>query len=401
MLIAACFFVYMSSICIKLVYSSEIVEIIDKFQESKARVGLGLTAYYLTYAATQLILAPFVKKINMGKLMVWTLTLSAILYGIIPFTTALYQLWIILALNGVLQSSVWGGCMYFFGKFLPAQMNGPACSIMSIGYIGGTVVSYVIAPIFIANGIWQYAFLLFAALMFVAVVVFIFVERKVENVLGKPQTTESNVQNAVSGANEQQGSKHLVFTIVTLLSVAALVVYGVYFVISSWFPVYLNNVFSVSATSATLVTVILYVASFICDNLGIILCNQWRIRFSNISRVFITTAVTMSLVQFFMYKSYLWLAVVIMTLTIAFVRATGTLITTYLPLRIKDSMNPATTAMVFNAAASLGAAIGPVSAGSVVDSYGWGVYFAFLLAVCLLAFLLVAIATHFSKRMNI
>ena len=47
-----------------MVYSSEIVEIVKKYGETNARVGLGLTAYYITYCLTQLALVPLVKKIN-------------------------------------------------------------------------------------------------------------------------------------------------------------------------------------------------------------------------------------------------------------------------------------------------------------------------------------------------
>lgn len=199
MLILSCFFVYLATICIKKVYSSELVAIIEAFGETKARASLGTTAYYATYFITQIVLAPFMKKINVGKFMVITVCLSSLLYGIIPYTTKLYHIWIIQALNGILHSSVWGGCIYFFGKYLPKDMDGIASSIMSVGFVGGTAVSYVIAPFFIKNGIWKYAFLLFAIILFTSVISFIFVERKVEKVLGDinaKELTEINTNNS-------------------------------------------------------------------------------------------------------------------------------------------------------------------------------------------------------------
>ena len=405
MLILACFFVYTATICIKMVYSSEIVEIINKFGESKARVGIGLTSYYITYAISQLSLAPFVKKINIGKLMVVTLTISAILYGIIPFTTELYQIWIILGINGILHASCFGGCMFYFGKYLPPELNGPACSTLTIGFIGGTVVSYVIAPIFIRNGIWQYAFLLFAAILFVSVFVFIFVERKVEKVFKKYGIDTDKRQEAKKASAETGRKKNNTVTaVVILMAASALVINTAYYMITNWFPAYLKDVFLMDPVYSVVVTIILYIASFIVTNLSIIICDKNRQKqpLASILKLSSVIALTVSFVQVFSYNvGGLILAVVLSTIVLSFVRNNGTLMSSYMVLELKDFVNAASLTMITNAAASLGAAIGPTAAGFVTDNFGWGAYFIFMAAVLAISLVIVFAATVFYKRLKV
>lgn len=405
LLIAACFLVYTSTICIKMVYSSEIVEIINNLGESKARIGLGLTAYYVIYAISQVVLAPFVKKINMGMLMVVSLALSSILYALIPFTTELYQLWVILGINGVLHASTYGGCMYFFGKYLPPEFNAPACSVLSFGFIGGTVVSYVVAPAFIARGWWKWTFLLFALILMISVVVFLLVEKRLEKVfkgfnIGE-KTTKQDVNETLVQTESKAIQKRIVFAMICLTTLAMVLIHNAYYIVSNWFPVYLAEVFNMSSSYSVFISVTLYVGAFICTNLGIIFCSKFKCKISNVARVLCVSALVVSAVQAVFYKSNLLLVVVISTLLISFTRATGTLIVSYLPLKAKQYINAATVAMVFNAAACSGAAFGPTFAGSIIDNYGWSVYNVFMCGLYAVSFACILLCTHFVKKLNI
>ena len=401
-LILACFFVYLSTICIKMVYSSEIVAIIEKFGETKARVGLGLTAYYVTYSSTQLILAPFVKKINMGKFMVVTILISAVLYGLIPFTTRLYHIWIIQAINGILHSSVWGGCMYFLGKYLPPDLNGLACSIMSMGFIGGTIVSYIVAPFFMQNGIWQYAFLLFAVIMFVAVITFIFVERRVESVLEHNNPISNKVEApADTLPQEKDALIHKVYITLGITTVVSFAIHIAYYTISSWFPLYLNEIFEMPTTYSVPVTIVLYACSFGFTNLGFMLCEKGKKKFSNVVMAFSVIAVVLAVVQQSTFRVNLLLAIALPTLIVALARSIGSLLASYLPLKIKNYVNSATTAMLINAAASMGAAIGPTLSGSIIDNFGWSSYFVLMLGIYAVSLLAVLFATRYFKMLKI
>ena len=64
--------------------------------------------YFYTYAAMQIALIFFVKKINIKWFLTVTIALSAVMTVIVPFTNEIGQHYILFSINGVLQAGIWG-----------------------------------------------------------------------------------------------------------------------------------------------------------------------------------------------------------------------------------------------------------------------------------------------------
>ncbi len=404
LLIAACVFLYATTICIKMVYSSEIVEIVKKYGETNARVGLGLTAYYITYCIAQLALVPLVKKINIGKLMLVTLSISTVLYGIIPLSTNVYQLWILLAINGILQATSWGGCMYFLGKYLPPYMIGNACSIMSTGFIGGTIITYLVAPIFVEKGVWQWAFYLFAGIGIIAIIFFIIADRYIEKTISpyKPENQpETTPQKTDVEQKQSLDNRHTLYLTLCLCALVSLCICITYYTISNWFPTFLNNVFSIKSSTAILITTLLYIFSNIATTFAYSLCEKRKKSFADVSRGYCLLAMIPCAIMIFVFDLNVILAVALGILTISMGRSVSSLICTYLPLKLNGLINSATTALLLNAFASAGAAIGPAVSGALVDKGGWGNFYLFVLLMFAATSIIIFIATHFYKKLKV
>ena len=404
LLIWACFAVYTATSCLKMVYSSELIEIVNRLGETKARVGLGLTAYFTTYFIGQVALAPFTKKINLGYVMIISLVIQAVLFSLIPFTTNLYQMWIIIGLAGLANASTYGGCMHFLGIYLPQDLNEAASSIMSVGFIGGTMVSYVIAPAFIEMGLWQWTFVLFAVILVLSLVFFVIAERKIKRIFKERNidTSEKNDEIAKEiGENKGSSNKRLVSTIVVLMSLSMFFIHFAYYIFSNWFPAYLNEQYGVSQSNALLVMVALYVIAYGCTNFGLLLCSKFKVKLSRVLRIFVVVTFAATLAQAVAYKSGLIFALLFTMLIIAFSRALGSIIGSYFPLRIKSSVSTAISALLFNAAAGLGAAIGPSVSGSIQEAYGWGAYHVLGSAIFFISLITVYLSTHFAKKLNV
>lgn len=404
LLIAACVFLYASTVCIKMVYSSEIVEIVKKFGETNAKVGLGLTAYYVTYCVAQLALVPLVKKVNIGKLMLITIAISSILYGIIPFATNVYQLWILMALNGILQATSWGGCMYFLGKYLPPYMIGSACSIMSTGFIGGTIITYLVAPIFVQNGIWEWAFFLFAGIGIVAIIFFVIADRYIEKTISpyvpeKPQEPKP----MDNGAREKDllDKRHHLYLTIGFCALVAVFVCISYYTLSNWFPTFLNDVFHLDSSYSILITSLLYICSYIATTFAYSLCERWKKTFGQVSRAYSILGLLPCGLLIFLFDFNVAFAVFLGILTVCFNRGVCSLICTYLPLKLNRHINSATTALILNGSASAGAAIGPAVSGALVDGGGWDIFYSFVLLMFSITAILVLAATHFYKKLKV
>ena len=103
-LIIACLLMYIAEMCIKLPYTAQMVEMIDYFDTTRSNVALGLTIYYFAYGIGHLIISNFMDKINIRKFLVLNTVLTAISYGCISVTKELWQVCVLLGLNGFLQA---------------------------------------------------------------------------------------------------------------------------------------------------------------------------------------------------------------------------------------------------------------------------------------------------------
>ena len=404
LLIAACVFLYASTVCIKMVYSSEIVEIVKKFEETNARVGLGLTAYYVTYCVAQLALVPLVKKINMGKLMLITLAISSVAYGVIPLAPKVEWLWILMALNGILQATSWGGCMYFLGKYLPPYMIGTACSIMSTGFIGGTIITYLVAPIFVSAGVWEWAFYLFAGIGIIAVIFFLIVDRYIEKNIAPyvaDEASTAKIKDKEVLAKESTDKNHNLFLTVGLCAMVSLFVCISYYTLSNWFPTFLNEVFNLNSSHSILVTSLLYICSYVATTFAYNLCERWKKTFSQVARAYGMLALIPCALLIFLFDFNVIFAIALGVLTVCFNRGVCSLINTYMPLKLNNNINSATTALILNGSASAGAAIGPAISGALVDFGSWNIFYAFIFIVFAITLAFVFAATHFYKKLKV
>ena len=66
-LIAACVFLYASSIASKSVFTAEIVKVLDVLNVTKVQASLANTYYFITYALLQVGLSFFIGRINVKK----------------------------------------------------------------------------------------------------------------------------------------------------------------------------------------------------------------------------------------------------------------------------------------------------------------------------------------------
>ena len=159
--IFSCFFVYFISIAVKVAYSAQMIVMIDFFGSTKTQVSLGLTIYYIIYAATQTVIVPFIKKINVRRYMAVTIMLSSAIYFLALFTNELWQMWAIMAANGILQAGIWGGCIHFLGKYLPDEYSSRVTNVMGAGLPVGMAAAYGVSSFFTAFAGWQYTFFSF------------------------------------------------------------------------------------------------------------------------------------------------------------------------------------------------------------------------------------------------
>ncbi len=397
----ACFFLYLISISIKMVFSAEMALIMQSVGDLEGvKTSLGLTFYYLAYAVGQLLLAGVMHKINIKRFMVVSIGLSALSFGAVPLFDSLYGLYAILFLNGFFQTGIWGGVMYFVGKYIPTTLSGFASAFLCSAFAIGTALTYGASAAFVALINWQATFVFFALLTVASLVVFLTALKGAEKKLAfveeenrQAQQTE-NAAFAVEGRRDKSSLRLLVLLVLTITTSGS-----VYYAFMGWFPSLLIEVFRMPESYSLLLTLLLPAcmapAAFTVS------------KFSDRSRSNYSVAVFFSAVAAALLAvlcvGYTWNAFLTLALSVVmlfFLRGIINLTGAYFPLKLKGKVDSGKLSLLTNAFACLVAGVIPFISRMVVREWGWRGYFILITAIALLTLLLFLYGKICERREN-
>lgn len=374
-LLLSAYLLYVVSIALKLCYSAQMVEIGPYFGVEKSELSLGLTIYYLVYALAQVILSPFVKKINIKKFIGITVVLSGASFSLMTLITDIWQAWIILALNGVFQVAIWGGCMSVFGKYFPDYMMQTVSNVMSTGMAMGTFLAYGFSALFVAILSWQYTFLFFGILTFATVAYFYLSEKKIEKNVGEI-VLKVNF-NYEKKDNQKSGNKMFVLLLMIFTCVFSFFVTIIYYALTNWVPSLLKEVHGVPSSYSILITLLLPVGIFFGPFLGNYLCQKNKNYFFVVTPLLIG-AIFVMITLVFLYEVHLILAIVLPLTILFLIRAVMNVLLAYIPLKIRGAIETGKSSLILNAVACVSAAIVPFITAVIMDNLGWQAFFIFI-----------------------
>ena len=393
--IYACFFVYLMTIAIKMCYSAQMVSIMEDFNASKSEISKGLTVYYFIYAVAQIVLAPQVKRMNMRNFLVVASLLSAVSFGCVFFCTSLGQIWVILALNGILQSGIYGGIMSLFGKYLPDGISEYVSNVLSLGLPLGTALTYGASALFVACFSWRYTFLFFAIMFILSVFVFILAERRVKIILH--ETVKSKVPEKKERIVPKKKSGGMLIFYITIIS---LLVSIIYYGMTNWVPNLLKEVHGMPAQYSILVTILIPFSMIPGPILATRSCEKHK-NYFGVGAVFCVISLVLSLALFFLYSANIVTAILLSAASLLFLRGLLNMVCTYVPLILKKSYEAGKLSMISNALASFGAGIAPFVTGLIMDKNGsanWRGYYIFILAFVAASSIVLFFASRYLKK---
>ncbi len=403
-LLAACSFMYIISICIKMVYSAEMAEIITAVASDKPSVSLGLLFYYMAYASAQLIFAFLISKINLKWFLAVTVSLTAVSFGMMMLAGELWHLYLILFLNGFFQVGIWGGVMFFVGRYIPAKMSGFASNILAAGLPIGTALTYGASAFFISVASWRYTFLFFSVLSAVSVIVFLVsvrhAARNLSFVFEEKLRSHRVLNNSEArGADEGAGKKkHKVLLMVAFFSVYCVLTSCVYYALTGWFPSLLIENFSMPTEFSILITLLLPLFTT-PSSIAIIKLNQ-RTKSDYTVLIASSALITvLALLLCFTYGLNIVLTVISAVALMFFLRGATSLVTVYYPLKYSGVIEAGRFSLILNAFASVAAGIMPYAISLVLERTGWLIYFVILAVICAATFLMV-LAARIKERVN-
>ncbi len=393
----ACYFLYTVSICIKMVYSAQMAEIISAVGSTKADVSLGLLFYYAAYFIAQLLFALLINKINLKCFITVTVSLSAISFGMIYFANDIWQLYLILFLNGFFQVGIWGGIMFFVGRYIPDQMSGFSSKFLTTGFGMGTAITYGASAFFISVFDWRYTFIFFSVLTVISIAVFLCSLRKITEKQSHVFSENLKLKNKRSpDLREIHAKNGSSFIIVLYFTLLVTVISAVYYAFIGWFPSLMIENFSMPTEYSVFLTLLLPLSmtpgSFVIIDLSEKSGDDYNV--SLVTSLLITGLLTF---LYFTYSISIFLTIVVSVVMLFCLRGLISMICAYVPLRYIDRIGVGVFSLILNAFGSLVAGIMPYLSSFVIENAGWDMFFILLTLLSFSAFLMTVFAKSSKK----
>ena len=408
LIVAACFILYTSMMCAKSVFTAELVTFIDKMNTDKFNASLCNTYYFITYAAVQVILAPFMGRINVRRYLVITVPLAAVCGILVAFIGDVKQAWVLFAFTGAFQAGIYAGCMYILSLYLPSDMLPFANSLMQSGFAIGNTLAYCVSALFVSLSLWTLPYIIFGVLFLLAVVFFGIVTRKAAEIFpdaGKHRRAAAGQRKAAAGGDEitdgaindgesvcesvdkvnatgdgkgrqselsynkglftlKNGAQRVLFY---GLSIAySILVTTLFYAINNWVGNFFKEVYDLPDSVSIVISLIVPIMTFFGPFIAISLSKKRKNYIkSAVVAVFVPLAAALALV--FFYDAGI---IVAMLLIAVFIVGTKVLtgFQSVATFDMRTEINAGSYSAMVNAAASVSAALAPTVMGKIIDA---------------------------------
>ena len=398
-ILIACYLFYTLTMALKLAYTSQLVEIESFFNTSKALASLGLTIYYFVYAIAQVCLGLVISKIDIKKFLVISAILSSVSFSLIGITNELWQVWIILGLNGIFQCGGWGGITYILGKNLPNDTLSHCSKILVTGSVVGTAFSYLVSSICIEFLSWKFTFVVIGALYLASTLFLLIQESRIEKIHSRHDELDfdKTIKDHSHDYVIPEGEKVNLVPIMAFIVVLSFLVNCLYYGIGNWIPSYLKEVHAFPTTLSILITLTMPLASVPSR---IVMFKSFD-KSGNIFPKSTLIGGILTIILSLMVLTYglnLIYAIIISLALKIIIEAFAAGFSSYTLMKFKNYINTGTSSLIVNSSASFGAGVIAIVSGLVMDAFGWSNYYLFLAILCAISVIICGIGGLIIKK---
>lgn len=400
LLIISSFLLYVVMTGAKNVYTAEMSLIEKFFGVDKATVSSTMQYYFYTYAGMQLLLVPFMKKLNIKWYLAITIGISAAISILVGLTTQLWQITVLYTVNGIFQAGIWGCLVKLFATYLPKRLLAKSNTILTMGIAIASVLSYLCAAIFVNN--WQMPFMILGFLL-LGCIIFFFLS--VNYVKKFPKEIEPTHHVVHSDGTEEDvldeadndfihlntPKRQVVFYAISLL--VSFLCSALYFMGMNWMPNMLQEVFSVPQNVSLYITILAPICITIGPVFTVNSCEKHK-NFVAVGIFYFGLSCIFALLLFLFFDKNLVVTIILLLLFLIFANGARMISLSTVSMRLRSSIEPGTYTTCVNAIASISAGLAPFILGSIIDNNGWSTAYLTLL-ICNVAIVAILICTYF------
>jgi len=369
--------VYMVSYITRINYGAIISEMVIATGQSKSMLSMALTGSFITYGAGQIVSGILGDHFSPKKLLSIGLLLSASMNILIPFCDSPYQMLFIWCVNGFAQSFMWPPLVRLMTGLLSMEDYSRVSVMVSWGSSFGTIIVYLLAPVFISFTGWKSVFFFSAAMGVLMFVIWQFAGYDVA-----PVKRQKNSIENVSGGKRLFGFWMIGILIAIVLQ--GLLRDGV----TTWMPSYIGETYHLGSAVSILTGVVLPIFGIICLQLAAMVYRMKPGAPLLGAAIFFGAGAVGALLLNMVSGTNAILSVLFSALLTGCMHGVNLILICMLPPFFRDTGRVSTVSGVLNACTYIGSALSTYGTALLTEKFGWSVTLVLWVIVAALVLLL-------------
>ena len=370
-----CTVIYFVSYLTRHNFAAVLAEIIASGTASEAAAAV-TTVGFITYGCGQLISGFLGDQLPPEKLILGGLLLTTSMNFLLPFCSAGWQMCLVWGVNGAAQAMLWPPMVKLLSVLEEGEYQ-KACANVTIGGAVGTITIYCLVPLVLMVADWRGVFYVCTAFGVAASILWGTRIGRVLSCLPKPGEEKKT-----------GGSRVLIPSVcipITLIVLLAIIAQGILRDgITTWAPVYLNQVYHLDTAVSIFITVSIPVLSIAGIKLTAAFYNRaLKEEQTCAGLLFLAAAVCGLVLALFPTSSPILFAAGAAVMT-ACMHGINLLLISVFPLRYKKFGRISLISGLFNFSVYIGSALSSIGFERISQHFGWQSVVALWMAISLL-----------------
>lgn len=377
---------YATSYLGKVNYSSNITQIIDFYQVSKAEAGLPPTFFFFAYGIGQVVNGLLCKRYPIKWTIFLSMTLSAALNLAIAVSSdfAIVK-WVWLA-NGFVLSLLWPTLIRLLSESLAKAELGKSSVVIGTTVASGTLAVYALGALYAYLGHFKLSFYTAAfADLLVAAIWLLSYKKATTMALAQKMREDAPAERetADTGSNAAKPMAGTIILSVVFLCLFAVVTNLVKDGLITWVPSVLKEEYSLPDAIAILLTLVIPIVAIFGNAFALALHKRISDYVSQGCICFAAISGILGVILWSLGAKSMAAMLIGLLLTSLLASSLNSMITAIYPMFMRSQLNSGMFAGILNGFCYLGSTISSYGLGSVADQHGWNGVFWLLLGVCL------------------
>lgn len=368
-----CALVYFTSYVTRINYAAVISEIVRAEGLPKDKVSLAVTGLFITYGVGQLISGYLGDRIRPRYLMFAGLILASTMNILLPLNPNPYYMLAVWCVNGFGQALMWPPIVKLLTGYLSDADYVRATVVVSWGSSLGTIVIYLVAPLFVSFSDWKKFFLFCAAMGLVGAFTVLFGIGAVERKIGKGGNFGKSAAEKVEKKDKSTPTMSVApfIPVLSFMFLAIAMQGSLRDGVTTWMPSYIGETFHLGTAVSILTGVLLPIFSIVSFSLSRVLFDKFVPNEPRLAGyLFILAALSSGILALFSGASPV-LSVVCSMLITGCMHGINWLLICVVPGKFKDTGHTSTISGVLNFATYVGSALSTYGFAALSERFGW------------------------------